>query len=78
MLREWALSLTIPAPLRHRRLGHVREGVLLLVRSRRCRAAWDWELAPFGEAERHRRLIHRLVAFRDWGAARARRPRPGS
>jgi len=29
---------------------------------------WDWELAPFGEAARHRRLVHRVVAFRDWGA----------
>jgi hypothetical protein len=40
---------------------------------------WDWELAPFGEAERHRRLVHRVVAFRNWGlASRARMPRDAS
>ncbi|MDP4022363.1 hypothetical protein Q8W71_07000 [Methylobacterium sp. NEAU 140] len=33
-------------------------------------AAWDWEIAPFGEAARHRRLIHRVHAYPDWGAAR--------
>lgn len=32
--------------------------------------AWDWELAPFGEAARHRRLIHRVHAYPDWAAAR--------
>ncbi|GJD91358.1 hypothetical protein BHAOGJBA_4906 [Methylobacterium hispanicum] len=31
--------------------------------------AWDWELAPFGEAARHRRLIHSVRAYPDWGAA---------
>ncbi|WP_375454327.1 hypothetical protein [uncultured Methylobacterium sp.] len=31
---------------------------------------WDWELAPFGEAARHRRLIHRVRAYPDWAAAR--------
>lgn len=29
--------------------------------------AWDWELVPFGEGERGRRLMHRVVAHRDWG-----------
>lgn len=28
---------------------------------------WDWELAPFGEAARDRRLVHRVVAHREWG-----------
>jgi hypothetical protein len=30
---------------------------------------WDWELAPFGEAERHTRLVHRVWAYRDWHPA---------
>ena len=29
--------------------------------------AWDWELAPFGEAARHRRTLHRVHAYPDWG-----------
>ena len=33
--------------------------------------AWDWELAPFGEIDRRRRLIHRVHAYPDWRAARA-------
>ncbi|AWN35371.1 hypothetical protein [Methylobacterium radiodurans] len=32
--------------------------------------SWDWELAPFGEAERHRRLVHSVRAYPDWAAAR--------
>lgn len=28
--------------------------------------AWDWDLAPFGEAERDRRLVHRVQAYRNW------------
>lgn len=32
--------------------------------------AWDWELAPFGEVSRRRRLIHRVHAYPDWRAAR--------
>lgn len=31
-------------------------------------AAWDWELAPFGEAARNRRLVHRVHAYPDWAA----------
>jgi hypothetical protein len=27
---------------------------------------WTWELAPFGEAARHRRHRHRVEAFLDW------------
>ena len=38
----------------------------------RPEAAWDWEIAPFGEAHRHRRLIHRVHAYPDWAAARER------
>ncbi|WP_375463604.1 hypothetical protein [uncultured Methylobacterium sp.] len=34
--------------------------------------AWDWALAPFGEAARDRRLIHRVRAYPDWAAARRR------
>ena len=29
-------------------------------------ASWTWELAPFGEAARGRRLLHRVAAFHDW------------
>jgi len=32
--------------------------------------AWDWEIAPFGEIGRRRRLIHRVHAYPDWRAAR--------
>ena len=35
-------------------------------------SAWDWEIAPFGEADRHHRLIHRVHAYADWTAARGR------
>lgn len=31
--------------------------------------AWDWELAPFGEVARHRRTLHRVHAYPDWGFA---------
>lgn len=31
-------------------------------------SAWDWELAPFGEAGRNRRLVHRVHASPDWNA----------
>lgn len=34
--------------------------------------AWDRELAPFGEATRERRLIHRVRAYPDWAKARGR------
>ncbi|GBU16704.1 MULTISPECIES: hypothetical protein [Methylobacterium] len=27
---------------------------------------WDWELAPFGEVARHRRILHRVHAYPDW------------
>ncbi|MGF3027153.1 hypothetical protein ACQVP2_30605 [Methylobacterium aquaticum] len=27
---------------------------------------WDWVLAPFGEAARDRRLVHRVAAWPDW------------
>lgn len=30
--------------------------------------AWTWELAPFGEAARHRRHRHRVHAYDDWGS----------
>lgn len=28
--------------------------------------SWDWPVAPFGEAERHRESIHRVGAWRDF------------
>ncbi len=31
---------------------------------------WDWEIAPFGEIARRRRLIHRMHGYPDWKAAR--------
>ncbi|MCJ2051538.1 hypothetical protein [Methylobacterium sp. J-070] len=37
-------------------------------------AAWDWEIAPFGEVDRRQRLIHRVHAYADWRSARARSP----
>ncbi|MGV7032241.1 hypothetical protein [Methylobacterium symbioticum] len=36
--------------------------------------AWDWEIAPFGEAEAERRLIHRVHAYPDWAARRPSSP----
>ncbi len=33
-------------------------------------AAWDWEIAPYGEIGRHRRLVHRVHAYPDWRAVR--------
>ena len=44
MLIELLHWLTTPAPLAHRRRGYVRESVLLLSRSRRCRSAWAGHL----------------------------------
>ncbi|MFE1599618.1 hypothetical protein [Methylobacterium sp. ID0610] len=32
---------------------------------------WAWDLAPFGEAARHHRIRHRVVAFADWRGAPA-------
>lgn len=34
--------------------------------------SWTWDLAPFGETARHRRLVHRVQGYRDWHAACAR------
>ncbi|MCJ2083067.1 hypothetical protein [Methylobacterium sp. J-090] len=31
--------------------------------------AWVWDLAPFGETARHRRLVHRVHGYADWHAA---------
>lgn len=52
MLWEWARALTTPAPWRLRRLGHVRESVLLRGRSQRCRNAWAPHLAAARETVR--------------------------
>ncbi|MCJ2034406.1 hypothetical protein [Methylobacterium sp. J-068] len=45
MLVEVLHLLTTPIPWAHRRRGYLRESVLLLSRSRRCRAAWAGHLA---------------------------------
>jgi hypothetical protein len=37
----------------------------------RPEAAWDWEIAPFGEIGRRHRLVHRVHAYPDWRAAPA-------
>lgn len=41
--------------------------------------AWTWELAPFGEAARHRRHRHRVHVYDDWRSvwpAMSRGPKP--
>lgn len=40
---------------------------------------WTWDLAPYGEAARHLRQRHRVMAFLDWRGPRTResRPEPG-
>ena len=40
---------------------------------------WTWDLAPYGEAARHLRQRHRVMAFLDWCGPRTResRPEPG-
>ncbi|TXM77623.1 hypothetical protein FV218_04655 [Methylobacterium sp. WL69] len=43
-------------------------GVLLPVPDR----IWTWDLAPFGESARHRRLVHRVHGYADWYAAVSR------
>ncbi|MBD8908550.1 hypothetical protein [Methylorubrum zatmanii] len=50
---------------RHGRV-HERHDLLYGVRLGRPERAWDWELAPFGEIARDRRLIHRVAGFCDW------------
>ncbi|WP_348626820.1 hypothetical protein [Methylobacterium sp. CCH5-D2] len=50
MLLDLALWLATPAPWRHRRLGYVRESVLLSGRARRCRRAWAPHAARSREA----------------------------
>lgn len=37
-------------------------------------SVWTWDLAPFGEAARHRRLVHRVHGYADWHAAGGRDP----
>lgn len=32
-------------------------------------ARWDWPVAPFGEAEPDREVLHRVCAWRDFGGA---------
>ncbi len=45
---------------------YARHDLLYGVRLGNPEREWTWELAPFGEAARHRRLIHRVVGFSDW------------
>lgn len=50
------------------RQGHVhaRHDLLYGVPLGAPERAWTWELAPFGETARDRRLLHRVVGFSDW------------
>lgn len=45
---------------------HARHDLLYGVRLRAPEREWRWELAPFGEAGRHRRLIHRVAGSSQW------------
>lgn len=60
--------------------GRVRERIDLLygVDPGPAPREWDWELAPFGEVARDRRLVHRVSGWPDWQPARrqAARERP--
>lgn len=53
------------------RAGRVTDRLDLLfgVRLPSAPLSWDWELAPFGETARHRRLVHSVRAYPDWAAA---------
>lgn len=50
----------------HQGRVHARHDLLYGVRLSQPEQAWTWELAPFGETARDRRLIHRVVGFSDW------------
>ena len=45
---------------------HARHDLLYGVRLGTPERAWTWDLAPFGETARNRRLLHRVVGFSDW------------
>lgn len=45
---------------------HARHDLLYGARLGNPEREWTWELAPFGETARNRRLIHGVVAFSDW------------
>lgn len=45
---------------------HARHDLLYGVRLGTPDRAWTWELAPFGETARNRRLTHRVAGFADW------------
>ncbi len=45
---------------------HARHDLLYGVRLGSPERDWTWELAPFGETARNRRLIHRVVGFSKW------------
>ncbi len=45
-----------------------RHDLLYGVRLAKPDRSWIWELAPFGEAARGRRLLHRVAGFWDWRA----------
>lgn len=45
---------------------HARHDLLYGVRLAKPDRSWLWELAPFGEAARGRRLLHRVAGFADW------------
>jgi hypothetical protein len=45
---------------------HARHDLLYGVSLPKPDRSWLWELAPFGEAARGRRLLHRVAGFSDW------------
>lgn len=45
---------------------HAQHDLLYGVRLRTPERTWTWELAPFGETARQRRLIHRVAGFSHW------------
>ncbi|MGU3359889.1 hypothetical protein ACLBWX_06090 [Methylobacterium sp. M6A4_1b] len=67
-LRARVCLLTDVEQVEEDRSGQVTDRLDLLhgVRLGRPDRCWTWDLAPFGEAARHRRLVHRVEAFLDW------------
>ncbi|KQO71079.1 hypothetical protein [Methylobacterium sp. Leaf89] len=67
-LRARVCLVTDVEQIEEDRTGRVTERLDLLhgVRLGTPDRRWTWDLAPFGEATPHRRLIHRVEAFLDW------------
>ncbi|MEH3117850.1 MAG: hypothetical protein PGN25_09720 [Methylorubrum populi] len=45
---------------------HARHDLLYGARLGAPEREWEWDLAPFGETARGRRLVHRVVGFSEW------------